>query len=149
MSRRSSWWRTLIGVALTGIMLFPLYWMINVSVTQPQDLRRDPPNLFPANPTFAGYSTVISEQLPYLGTSLLVGLGTVALTLALSAPAAFALAKLRHAFAPSIFAADSSSLGMPLMKAVKMSTPNGTASVESARIKPGIESSRPQLLKMR
>ena len=95
MTRGRSWWKTLIGVLLTGIMLFPLYWMINVSVTQPRDLRRDPPNLFPVNPTFDGYSTVISEQLPYLGTSLLVGLGTVALTLALSAPAAFALAKLR------------------------------------------------------
>ena len=97
MTARRSWWKTLIGVLLTGIMLFPLYWMINVSVTQPRDLRRDPPNLFPVNPTFDGYSTVISEQLPYLGTSLLVGLGTVALTLALSAPAAFALAKLRPA----------------------------------------------------
>jgi len=95
VTARRSWWKTLIGVALTGIMLFPLYWMINVSLTQPTDLRRDPPNLFPVNPTFDGYTTVISEQLPYLATSLLVGLGTVALTLVLSAPAAFALAKLR------------------------------------------------------
>ena len=95
MTAHRSWWKTLIGVGLTGLMLFPLYWMINVSVTQPTDLRRDPPNLFPVNPTFDGYATVISEQLPYLGTSLLVGLGTVALTLVLSAPAAFALAKLR------------------------------------------------------
>jgi multiple sugar transport system permease protein len=95
MTRQRSWWKTVIGVVLTGIMLFPLYWMINVSLTQPTDLRRDPPSLFPVNPTFSGYSKVIGEQLPFLGTSLLVGLGTVALTLALSAPAAFALAKLR------------------------------------------------------
>ncbi|KUN84267.1 hypothetical protein AQJ64_16035 [Streptomyces griseoruber] len=33
--------------------------------------------------------------MPYLGTSLLIGLGTVALTLLLAAPAGFALAKLR------------------------------------------------------
>ena len=92
---RRAWWKTLLGVVFTGLMLFPLYWMINVSLTQPTDLRRDPPNLFPLNPTFDGYTQVITEQLPYLATSLLVGLGTVALTLALSAPAAFALAKLR------------------------------------------------------
>jgi multiple sugar transport system permease protein len=37
---------------------------------------------------------VLHQQLPYLGTSLLVGLGTVAVTLVISAPAAYALAKL-------------------------------------------------------
>lgn len=95
MTRSRSLWKTVLGVVITAIMLFPLYWMINVSLTQPTDLRRDPPNLFPVNPTFGGYSRVMSEQLPYLGTSLVVGLGTVALTLALSAPAAYALAKLR------------------------------------------------------
>ncbi|MBN9155684.1 MAG: carbohydrate ABC transporter permease [Microbacterium sp.] len=86
---------TVIGVILTAIMLFPLYWMINVSLTQPDRLRHDPPDLFPLNPTFAGYERVLSDQLPYLLTSLVVGLGTVVLTLVLAAPAAFALAKLR------------------------------------------------------
>ena len=42
-----------------------------------------------------GYRAVLDQQLPYLGTSLLVGLGTVALTLALAAPAGYSLAKLR------------------------------------------------------
>ena len=42
-----------------------------------------------------------------------------------------------------------SSSGMPVMNAVKISTPNGTASVESARISPGIVFSMPQLLKIR
>jgi multiple sugar transport system permease protein len=86
---------TIIGVVLTLVMLFPLYWMINVSLTQPTDLRKDPPNLFPVNPTFDGYARVVNDQLPYLFTSLIVGLGTVALTLMLAAPAGFALAKLR------------------------------------------------------
>ena len=95
MKSRQRLWKTCAGVILTGLMLFPLYWMINVSLTQPSDLRRDPPNFFPINPNFDGYTKVLSEQLPYLGTSLVVGLGTVALTLALAAPAAFALAKLR------------------------------------------------------
>ena len=46
-------------------------------------------------PTFDGYTKVITEQTPYLATSLIVGLGTVLLTIALAAPAAFALAKLQ------------------------------------------------------
>ena len=86
---------TVAGVILTAIMLFPLYWMVNVSLTQPQKLRKDPPDLFPIDPTFAGYERVLTDQLPYLGTSLIIGLGTVILTVALAAPAAFALAKLR------------------------------------------------------
>jgi len=61
-------------------MLFPIYWMINVSLTQPENLRKDPPDLFPWNPTFAGYERVIADQLPYLATSFLVGIGTVILT---------------------------------------------------------------------
>jgi multiple sugar transport system permease protein len=84
-----------VGVILTGIMLFPLYWMVNVSLTRLENLRKDPPDLFPIDPTFAGYERVLTDQLPYLATSLIIGVGTVVLTVALSAPAAFALAKLR------------------------------------------------------
>jgi len=94
MNRRR-WWVTGIGVLLTAVMLFPVYWMVNVSLTRTSDMRKSPPNLIPRDPTFDGYSAVIHQQLPYLGTSLLVGAGTVALTLLLAAPAGFSLAKLR------------------------------------------------------
>ncbi|MFB9239442.1 carbohydrate ABC transporter permease [Plantactinospora siamensis] len=76
-------------------MLFPVYWMINVSFTRDQDMRADPPHLFPSDGTLEGYRAVLHQQLPYLGTSLVVGVGTAALTLALAAPAGYALAKLR------------------------------------------------------
>lgn len=94
MSRRT-WWASGIGVLLTAVMLFPIYWMINVSLTKASNMRKSPPNLIPVDPTFDGYSAVIHQQLPYLGTSLLVGVGTVALTLLLAAPAGYSLAKLR------------------------------------------------------
>lgn len=86
---------SVIGVILTAIMLFPLYWMVNVSLTPPERLRKDPPDVFPWNPTFDGYARVLQDQLPNLFTSFVVGIGTVVLTLVLSAPAAYALAKLR------------------------------------------------------
>ncbi|WDF43737.1 carbohydrate ABC transporter permease [Streptomyces sp. T12] len=97
MSRdgRRTWMKSTIGVLLTGVMLFPVYWMLNVSLTRDQDMRKTPPDLFPVHGTLAGYRTVLEEQLPYLGTSLVIGLGTVALTVAVSAPAGYALAKLR------------------------------------------------------
>ncbi|MET7331083.1 carbohydrate ABC transporter permease [Nonomuraea sp. NPDC005650] len=88
-------WKSAVGLVLTGVMLFPVYWMINVSFTRDTDMRKSPPNWFPADGTLDGYRAVLDQQLPYLGVSLVVGLGTVALTLLLAAPAAYSLAKLR------------------------------------------------------
>ncbi|MEU7858635.1 carbohydrate ABC transporter permease [Nonomuraea sp. NPDC049141] len=87
--------KSAIGLVLTAVMLFPIYWMINVSFTRDQDMRKTPPSWFPVNGTLDGYRAVLDQQLPYLGVSLVVGLGTVALTLLLAAPAAYSLAKLR------------------------------------------------------
>ncbi|MEV0623891.1 carbohydrate ABC transporter permease [Nonomuraea sp. NPDC050404] len=87
--------KTAIGLVLTAVMLFPVYWMINVSFTRDTDMRKSPPSFFPVNATLDGYRAVLDQQLPYLGVSLVVGLGTVALTLAVAAPAAYSLAKLR------------------------------------------------------
>ncbi|GAA2857954.1 carbohydrate ABC transporter permease [Streptosporangium fragile] len=88
-------WRTVVGVVLVGVMLFPVYWMFNVSLTKTSDMRADPPHWFPWDPTFEGYAAAFGQQLPALATSLFIGLGTVALTLTVSLPAGFALAKLR------------------------------------------------------
>jgi multiple sugar transport system permease protein len=95
VTSRRKWWKTGVGLVLTALMLFPVYWMVNVSLTPAGRMRQDPPDLVPLHPTFEGYRKVLTEQLPFLGTSLGIGLGTVALTLAVAAPAAFALAKLR------------------------------------------------------
>ncbi|WP_229790533.1 carbohydrate ABC transporter permease [Mycetocola manganoxydans] len=74
-------------------MLFPVYWMINASL-QPSGntLTAD---IFPFNPSFAGYEKAIADQGQNLVTSLLISLGTVALSLAIAAPAAYALAQFR------------------------------------------------------
>ncbi|MEA5456772.1 carbohydrate ABC transporter permease [Sinomonas sp. JGH33] len=96
MTRRPVW-KSAVGVLLTAVMLFPVYWMVNVSLTPTGEMRKSPPDWFPLHPTFSGYRAVLDQQLPYLGNSLIVGLGTVALTVAISAPAAFSLAKLRPA----------------------------------------------------
>jgi multiple sugar transport system permease protein len=95
MNGRRPWWKTILGIVLTALMLFPVYWMINVSLTPTSEMRKSPPDWFPLHPTLEGYQTVLSEQIPYLLTSLVVGLGTVVLTVVLAAPAAYSLAKLR------------------------------------------------------
>jgi multiple sugar transport system permease protein len=89
---RRTWWKTVLGVVLTALMLFPLYWMINVSLTKREAIRDG--DLYPKAFTLEHYDVVLHDQLPYLGTSVLVGVGTVVLTLAISAPAAYALSRL-------------------------------------------------------
>ncbi|MGP3964052.1 carbohydrate ABC transporter permease [Nonomuraea sp. 3N208] len=95
MRTARSWWKTALGVVLVGLMLFPVYWMFNVSLTKTSDMRADPPHWFPWDPTFEGYTAAFGQQLPALATSLFIGLGTVALTLVVSLPAGYSLAKLR------------------------------------------------------
>lgn len=93
----SSRWKTALGLLLTAVMLFPVYWMINVSFTRDQDMRKSPPDWFPVHGTLEGYRAVFDQQMPYLGTSLLIGVGTVLVTVIVAAPAGYALAKLRPA----------------------------------------------------
>ena len=94
MTTTRPWWKTVLGIVFTALMLFPVYWMANVSLTKTSDLRANPPHWFPWDPTFEGYARVLEQQLPALGTSLIVGLGTVALTIAIAAPAGYAIAQL-------------------------------------------------------
>jgi multiple sugar transport system permease protein len=94
MTTRRPLWKTVLGVVFTAIMLFPVYWMVNVSFTQTSDLRANPPHWFPWDPTFEGYQAVFDQQIGALGTSLLVGLGCVVLTVVIAAPAGYALALL-------------------------------------------------------
>lgn len=94
-SRTRSAVRVAIGAVLCGALLFPLYWMVAVSLTRPQDLIRSPPALFPTDPTFDGYALAIDRNLSSMGTSLLIALGTVVITLVIALPAAYGMSKLR------------------------------------------------------
>lgn len=83
------------GALLSAALLFPLYWMVNVSLTRPEDLVRVPPSLFPTDPTFDGYRLAIDKNLGSLSTSMVIAIGAVLLTLAVALPAAYAVSKLR------------------------------------------------------
>lgn len=90
MKHRSTWWKTLIGVILTLIMLFPVYWMINISFTQRRSIRTG--DIIPKDFTLDNYITVFGDQMPYLATSLIIALSCVILTLIIAMPASYAIA---------------------------------------------------------
>jgi len=84
---------TALGIVILAFMLFPVYWMINVSL-QGGGMAANS-TLFPFSPDFSGYEKALSQQTGNLGTSIVVALGTVLVTLAISTPAAYALAQFR------------------------------------------------------
>lgn len=80
-----------IGVAILVVLLFPIYWMVNVSL-QPGGRAVGTP-WFPLSPDFSGYIRALEDQGANLVTSILVSLGSVVFSLAVAAPASYALAK--------------------------------------------------------
>jgi multiple sugar transport system permease protein len=77
------------------IMLFPLYAVIIASFENTSQLYGTHYNFLPPTPTLANYRTVMSTQGGHIVSTLVIGIGTAILTLAIALPAAHALARYR------------------------------------------------------
>lgn len=86
---------TAVGILLTCIMLFPLYWMLVNSLETSQQIFSIPVYIVPRSITFAAYQAVWQTQLPHLTTSLIIAIGTALLSILIATPAAYALAHFR------------------------------------------------------
>ena len=95
--RQTGWGSTAAGLAILAVLLFPIYWMINVSL-QPSGSAVGTPWL-PLDFSLDGYRTALSQQGRNLATSLLVALGSVVFGLLIATPAAYALAHFKVRFA--------------------------------------------------
>jgi multiple sugar transport system permease protein len=98
--RRAEPW--LVNGALAGaavIALFPLAWMLAVSVMAPGEASGSPPPLIPASPTLASYRALFAraDVGRHLANSLGLALAATVLSLAFNVTAGYAFAKLRFA----------------------------------------------------
>jgi multiple sugar transport system permease protein len=84
-----------LGVVVLAVLLFPIYWLIVSSLETSRQIYSTPPFLLPPTPTLASYATAFSTLGHYLVNSLIISAGTVLLSLALGAPAAYGMAHLR------------------------------------------------------
>jgi trehalose/maltose transport system permease protein len=87
----------LVVAIILFYVLFPFYWAVKTSLTPPGDLARTALDWFPDHPVLSNYVEVFRIQ-PFgrnLVNSLMVAVGTVLVSLLLSAPAAYAVAKFR------------------------------------------------------
>jgi multiple sugar transport system permease protein len=103
--RRQRRWLFGSGLVVTIIYLIPVYWMLNTSFKESADIFAVPPDLIPLPPTLASYvNAVFSDEDIGRGliNSAVIALGTTAVTLAISLPAAYSLARMRIRFLPAI-----------------------------------------------
>jgi len=84
---------TVLGVVLLGLMVFPVYWMVNSSLQATAGAATA--TWFPTDPTFSGYVTAFQQQGGNFVSSMIIGLGTVVVTLLVATPAAYGLARFR------------------------------------------------------
>ncbi|MCD6267695.1 MAG: carbohydrate ABC transporter permease, partial [Thermotogaceae bacterium] len=77
------------------IFIFPLFWTFSMSIRNPQEVFSYPPRLWPKNPTFANYKTVVLEtDIPkYFLNSMILVLISVILVLIISIPSAYGLSR--------------------------------------------------------
>lgn len=87
--------RIIAAVALTLASLLPIIWMVATSFKPPLEYVSTSIALWPDNPTLAHYQALLQSGAWWLGfNSMVVAIGTVALSLATALPAAYALARL-------------------------------------------------------
>jgi multiple sugar transport system permease protein len=90
--------RMLIAVLFVAAYLFPVYWMVATSLKTSGAIFASPPQIVPSPPVFTAYSVAVINNpatLRAIVNSMILSLGTMALTLVLAAPAAYALARLQ------------------------------------------------------
>jgi N,N'-diacetylchitobiose transport system permease protein len=85
-----------LGVLVTAVMAFPVYWMVATAFKPSGDILSYHVQLFPWPITFQHFTDAVSKPhfLTYMRNSLVVALGTVLLATAVAVLAALAVARL-------------------------------------------------------
>lgn len=75
--------------------LFPMVWLLIISLKSPKELLSIPPTIIPSNPTLHNYYYVVTTGLPYIVTSLGIASINTFITILLSSMLGFAMAAYR------------------------------------------------------
>ena len=95
----------MILITASVFMLFPFVWLVISSLKTEVQLFEVPIHILPDPATLQNYSDVIADgsMFLYMKNSLIIALITTALTLIISIPAAYALAKIRFRIGTAFF----------------------------------------------
>jgi len=92
-------------VVLCGLTLFPLLWMVSVSLMPADEAARWPPPLWPTHPTLAHYRLLFErlDVVRYAWNSTLIAGSITLLSVLINSMAGYAFAKLRFAGRERLF----------------------------------------------
>lgn len=89
----------IIAAVLFVIMMFPLYWMITTSFKDERTVFASPPQLFPLQPTIQAYVEQFTSPMfnifQGLKNSVIISFFAMILSVVLSIPAAYGMARFR------------------------------------------------------
>lgn len=87
--------RVVVVLVVLGLAVFPLYWMLVTALTNPRDLYSSSPQLFPDLTELSVFGDALAggEVGRWLLNSLMISAGTMALSIVLAVPLAYALSR--------------------------------------------------------
>ena len=95
--RRREIWLTIIGIFITCLFLFPLYWMITTAIRRPGETFANP-TFFPRSFSLQAFRMEDSNGIgffTYLKNSIIISVGATALGVGLAIPAAYGLGRFK------------------------------------------------------
>lgn len=113
---RNTWVRFAVALVATVLLMFPMYWMLRVSLATPMELSDLPVGLWPENWKIENYIEPWS-RFPFarwMGNSVFIAVVSVLLTLAINLAAGYAFAKLRFPGRDVLFLLIISTLMVPV-----------------------------------
>jgi multiple sugar transport system permease protein len=84
-----------IAILIAGVFLFPLYWIVVNSLKLDSEIFSVVPSLLPRQLTLKAYQDQLSILSVTMKNSIIIALGSMALSLILSVPAAYGLARFK------------------------------------------------------
>jgi len=95
-----SFFRYLVIILITLVIIFPIIWLVSTSFKNPVDIFAIPPIFIPPNPSIDHYATLFfeAEILKYILNSLIVASITTLVSLLSGTLTAYSLARFRFPF---------------------------------------------------
>ncbi|MFE4977518.1 carbohydrate ABC transporter permease [Kitasatospora sp. NPDC056651] len=97
MRRRRSLGHDLLGLVVAAVVGFPVYWMVLTAFRPATEILSLPPHFWPGQPTLANFTRALNSETFWdnVQSSVVIGVGTVLVSLLVGTLAAFALARFR------------------------------------------------------